>query len=248
MKISFYIAQMEGKVPNQKIWYTVADTYEKANKVIRGSIDKKTYSFIKALEDNKDFELEVKKIRTEFNIPIDGYSFDEWTKYKFEKKMDKDFMSWRLKLRVNGAKRLVEKFNIPYLLQDNLVFILLGNYIYIPLTRLYVEAPNTLLPVYDGPELKIVIQSPVSKNQLIKFINENWITLEKEMVIFGNEASTFVSERDRQIITLRDEKKYKFREIADLLMEETDNFDINEDMVKRAYHRAKSKIDTLIKR
>ncbi len=248
MKISFYIAQMTGKVPNQKIWHTVADTYEKANKVIRGSIDKKTHSFIKALEDNKEFEIEVKKIRTEFNIPTDGYSFDEWNKYKTEKKANKDFMSWRLKLSVNGAKRLVEKFNIPYLLQDNLVFIVVGNYIYLPLTRLYIEAPNTLLPVYDGPELKIVLQSPVSKNQLIKFIDENWTTLEKEMVMFGNETSAFISERDRQIVTLRDEKNYKFREIADLLTEETNNFDINEDMVKRAYHRAKNKINTLIKR
>lgn len=248
MKIIFFVAQMKERTWNSPVQYSIAETYEQANRITKDCIDRKTYSIVKALENNKDFENELQKLRKEFGIPIQGYSFDEWNNIKKNRQNDTGFISLRHNLRVIGTNKLIRKFNIPYLLQDNLTYVLIGNFLYLPMTRLYLEIPNTLLPVYDGPEIKIVIQSSVSKNQLIKFIENNWEILDREMAMFGQENSSFISDRDTQIIFLRDDKKMKFREIADLLAEEVDDFNINEDMIKIAYHRAKNKISILSKK
>lgn len=66
MKIAFII---DGVMPVYSI-----------KEVLRyGNFDKAIYDFIKVLEKNEEFELLVKDIRKKLNIPIRGYSFNEWT-------------------------------------------------------------------------------------------------------------------------------------------------------------------------
>ena len=240
MKIFYLIANSEGKFPNIKIWYTKASSFIEANKIERGAIDKKTDNFIKVLVENKDFESDISVIRRSFDIPANGYSFEQWDNIKKSKKTDETYPKWRLELD-KACRGLVTKYNIPFLLHENLTYIVVGNFIYLPLTNLYLQGNLSLLPVYDGPSVEICICGHTSKNQLINFIKNNWSDIEKETKVFTDKASTYVSTRDLEIVQLRDKKKMKFREIADYLSEQTGNFDINEDMIKKAYHRA---IDT----
>ena len=57
------------------------DSYEKIIKVDSEQIDYKTYTFIKALEKNKQFENQIKKIRDKIGIPREGFTKKEYDSY-----------------------------------------------------------------------------------------------------------------------------------------------------------------------
>ena len=60
------------------------DSYEKIIKVDSEQIDYKTYTFIKALEKNKQFENQIKKIRDKIGIPREGFTKKESDTLLFE--------------------------------------------------------------------------------------------------------------------------------------------------------------------
>jgi len=242
MKIKLAVATTKGKHPNIEFNYKLVDTLKDANKIKGNSIDKKTIHFLGVLEQNADFIKEVVSIRKEFEIKESGLQFEDWLVLKSSKRKDDSYNKWKFSIDKASRKQLVEKFRIPYLLQSNLVYIVIANFIYVPLPKILLEVPNTLMPVYDGPEIILKIQSPVSKRQLIEFVESNWSDIEENMHMFGNELDVFVSDRDKEIIFMRDVKKMKYSEIADVIAQKTDNYEINEDMIKRAYHRAKYNI------
>ena len=107
--------------------------------------------------------------------------------------------------------------------------------------------PIPTLSLNESTNIKIVIQSKVSKNKLIKFIKENFKQLEEAMEESNlpEDVGFYISRRDWEIVNIRDQKKWKYRKIADYISKEYDDFDINEDSVKTAYDRAKKKILSL---
>lgn len=244
MKIFYLVALSEGKFPNVKIWYEKADNYLEANKIIQGSIDREIYELLKTLEDNEDFDTDILGIRRKHDIPQNGYSLEEWDDIKKQKKEDGSYSNWRLEVD-KSSRELSKRFKIPYLLHNSLSYIVLGNFIYLPLTKMFLDLPYQLQPTYDGPSIGIHIYGQTSKEQIKKFIDNNWTLIDKEMSVFKDETSAYISSTSREIMQLRDKKKMKFVEIADYLAEKSNNYDITEDMVKKAYHRAKSKIISL---
>src|SRR3990167_8667818 len=164
MKIYFLVAQSEGKFPDLKIWYTQVSSPTEANRITRGAIDNKIYELIRTLEDNKDFVGDVVSIRNRFDIPSDGYSLKEWDEARKVKKEDKSYSKWKLELE-KSCRELGKQYKIPFLLQGSLVYIVIGNFVYLPLAKLFLERANELLPIYDGPEIKISIFGQISKQQ-----------------------------------------------------------------------------------
>ncbi len=244
MKIYYLVAQSEGEFPNVKIWYEKATDYTEANGIIKGSIDRDTYEFLKTLEDNQDFANSIVAVRNTFNIPVEGYSLDEWDKIRAKKKDAGSYSNWRLKLD-QASRELSKSYKIPYLLHKSLTYIVIGNFIYLPLAKIFLDLPYQLQPTYDGPSIKISIYGQVSKEQLKKFIDNNWVSIDKGMTVFTDENSAYISSMGREIIQLRDRDHMKFAEIADYISEKSNNYDVNEDLVKKAYHRGKNKIASL---
>lgn len=190
MKIKLALATIKGKHPNIEFNYKLVGTLNEANKIKKNSLDKKTYSFLSVLEQNTDFILEVKALRKDFDIKEGGYTFNEWFLVRSTKRSDDSYNKWKFSLDRASRERLANKFKIPYLLQNNLIYIVIANFIYVPLPKILLEIPKTLMPVYDGPEINLRIQSPVSKRQLIEFIESNWSDLEESMSVFGEELLT----------------------------------------------------------
>ncbi len=244
MKIHFLVAHSEGSLPNIKISYTEAANLTEANRATKGAIDKKIYTHLRALENNAEFVADVFAIRKKFNIPEIGYSTKEWEELKKVQRDDENSLKWRFDIN-KACKELSRQYKIPFLLHGSLMYIIIGNFIYLPLTKLSLETPHELLPMYEGPDIKICIMGQVSKQQVYKFIRKNWQTIENEMKVFGDEKPTYISPRDSEIISLRENKKMTFVEIANFLAEKNSDYEINEDQVKKAYHRAKDKIIAL---
>lgn len=245
MKIKLVVSKFEGKFPVENIIHTEVSSMSEANSIVKNAIDKKTYSIIKALEVNDNFIKTIQFVRKDMGIPLEGFSYAEFV--SLNKKYPENSLNSRSNIStLLPDKNITKFFNIPKFIQSNLIYILWANFIYIPLTKISIESSSILSQVYES-DLKISIQGLISKRQLIQFIESNWETIEKEMLRYKNDISTFISSRDRKILKLRDEDKQKFREIADYLSEKTNDPEINEDMIKRAYHRAKAKIASLEK-
>lgn len=94
-------------------------------------------------------------------------------------------------------------------------------------------------------KVEITIQRNVSINQLHNFINENSNEINRKLSELPGEVKT-ISDRDLEIIYLKDVEGMHFPNIADQIEKENDggpsNGKINDGSVKTAYHTAKKKI------
>jgi hypothetical protein len=88
----------------------------------------------------------------------------------------------------------------------------------------------------------------ISKQEILNYINKKF---EREIkpalssLKLKDKDKFNLSERDFIILDARIKRKMKFREIVDLLSEQYKYKNLNEDMIKKAYKRAKDKIDKL---
>lgn len=228
MKIYFYVAQKQNTSFIPAYTYTKATTLKEANAIVKGAIDKSTYALLKAFEKNKDFVEDIQFLRKKYGIPAEGFSLKEWDAVKLVDPVYKGFGVQSAALLL-----LAGKYNIPFYLRRSLKYIVVGGFVYLPLSKVEIEMP--LVPdsfensVHFEPEVMIRIQGNISKNYLINFVKDHWDEIEDGLRLFSDEKDIYISERDREILRLRDDKKLKFTEIADLLAEETGDFDINED-------------------
>lgn len=108
-------------------------------------------------------------------------------------------------------------------------------------------------PHFDMPFLSIQlnIDSPSSLNSINRYLKKNWKDIEyylSKMESYNEKArwkDFYISERDIEIVEMHRFQNKTFREIGDYY-ETLGNFDLYEDNVKTAYHRAIKKIDDLI--
>ena len=235
------------------------DSYEKIIKVDSEQIDYKTYTFIKALEKNKQFENQIKKIRDKIGIPREGFTKKEYDSFRESHKIyptkksgyigfgHSDKFNEINKIIRNESLPIITHFNLNDLIASSIKYLVFHNGIYAPNRAIYLDDNKKPLPLNESTNIKIVIQSKVSKNKLIKFIKENFKQLEEAMEESNlpEDVGFYISRRDWEIVNIRDQKKWKYRKIADYISKEYDDFDINEDSVKTAYDRAKKKILSL---
>lgn len=108
-------------------------------------------------------------------------------------------------------------------------------------------------PYFDIPILsvQINIDSPLSLYFLTKYLKKNWEDIEYYLLkmdsynIKSRWKSFYISERDIEIVELHRFQGKTFKEIGDLY-EERGNFELYEDNIKTAFHRAVKKIDDLL--
>lgn len=189
----------------------------------------------------------INEIRLDYEIPIDGYTESELNKLKIDMSNNGNtYFQWKNQLE---KEVLLEskQFAIPSILRSSLINIVLCNFIYLPLTRLFLERNGALVQDDTGYEIKIGIYGKVKKKQIFDFVESNWDLIQKEMLKFENEESTYISDRDNEIIEMHDKKNMKFKEISDYFTETKHDYSTNEDMIKKDYHRAKKKIAALQK-
>lgn len=216
------------------------------------------YHTIKGLELSSDFEKLILDARKKLNIPIEGYSIDEYKKvvmpWKFDKQ--KEFTDdeiklslERLKLKQKIVNIINRRINSYSILHTEIEHIIYANFVVAPpdkiMHTLWAESEDEMT---DGlfEEFQIILFAQVSKNELINYINNNWSKISKDLEKLGSPSDFYISKRDYRIIELRDKNKLTFKKIVNEIIKEFKIDDIegkvNEDAVKTAYRRAKNKI------
>jgi hypothetical protein len=98
------------------------------------------------------------------------------------------------------------------------------------------------------PYIAINLNADISKQEALDYINR---IFDKEIkpaikrLEMQDKDKFALTERDLIILDARMKQKLKFREIADLLTEKYGYKNINEDLIKKAYNRAKKKVEDL---
>jgi hypothetical protein len=245
MNINILVTKYEGKFPDTKIWYVKANTFEEICAALPDAIERKTYTTIKALEKNESFQKDIAYLRDTFSIPKEGFTQEEWDEHKKNRRTDAKYAQWRLNLENALRTLLVSKYKIPTLLHANLLYVVLANMVYLPLNKIYLETPGTVLPLFNGDNLKLVLDGKVSQRELINYIKKNWDDISESMDnVLKSPEEINISDRDFEILELRDNKKLGFDKIADVISDKY-NIIISYDAINTAYHRAKKTIESL---
>src|SRR5579875_1952845 len=161
------------------------DTFEDIKKLDEWAYDSSTYYLIKALEKNDKFEQLIKTARITLGIPEKGHDwnwyeniyFDTYTntnpKSAIGKKEIKDFEVWFEKVKIE-ADKIYKQLRLPVVLRSVLPYILVGNFVY-PTNSAILALAEYGFGVSGRPPLSmnIIIQNNISKNELIKFIEDN---------------------------------------------------------------------------
>jgi hypothetical protein len=227
----------------------IFDSFQEIQEFNPKLIDKKIYTKIKLLEKNKEFESEIIKSRIKLKIPLEGYKLENPPKFKNIEEFS-DF----IRKANNEEKRIALHFeeSDPYIV-TNLQGIICFNafeldenitdsIFLIGINQEGMIVNDAYLPLLID-SVKIVIHKKVTKNELKKFIDNNWAEIEKSLNSkYVSKDRTFISERDFKIVNLRDNKSLKYSKIADIIAKETKDYSVNEDSIKTAYKRAKVKI------
>jgi hypothetical protein len=216
--------------------YVPINSFSEAERVEKNCIDKNTYSTIRALERNKSFISEVKRIREAFDIPEEGF-FE-----KVDLKSDTD-------IQREALIELPKRVKIPDILFNSLFQIVKYNRLFLPLPRIFIEENYKLLPSYSNNAVKIIINSELkSQAQLLKFIKKEWPTLEKLMrkMNYKENEEVYISDRDFLIYDLRSEKNLSFGDIAEVFLKDSKEA-LDELAVKEAFYRVEKKVKSFTK-
>lgn len=225
------------------------------------TIDEKGYALFKALERNKELEREIKISRKALNIPENGLTWKQYIKGNPRNKTTKKELDWWLYFIKNyhtEIKRINRKLILHPIIYEQLKTLILGDYVE-PFYRGLGYGTNVdelgddgeIFQDGDVESVIIYISKKVSKNELLKFISQQWKELTKLMNKLPDDINLYISKRDLRIVELRDNFGMKYSKIAEKIVQEfqIDNFEgtINEDSVKTSYKRAKEKIQILAK-
>jgi len=225
--------------------------------------DIKTFQLFKALELNSEIEPELIHSRKELKIHDAGLSWERFQRYKnhdsksLQIEIDES-ISWISGL-YKEASRIRQKLLLHPQIEEQLPNLILGNFVEPDYRGITYGCRGANVGDYESiddfdenvevNEITINISKRTSKNELTKYIDNNWEEIAKLLELLPEEKNFFISKRDVRIVELRDQKKLKYDDIADIIVEEFSLNDlegsINEDTIKTAYTRAKAKINEL---
>lgn len=202
---------------------------------------KELINYIKVLENNILFEKEIKKLRKQLNIPVEGYSQKEAE--KFYNESDEEFFD---KITESTNQLICKHPQFKHV--PSIDSIVLSNTAYLdPL-----QSPIWLWETeYAGEKIATINISSknVSKQDLHNFIDEWWEQIKIELDILPDVPVPYVSKRDVRILQMRDKEGLSFKKIADAIVAEfgidDEEASINEDSIKTAYWRAKKRTNSL---
>lgn len=255
----------------KKIVFIIAGGFEEAStlqeieKVDSLAFDRDFYYYVRALEENPLFVTAIEVARKKFNIPKNGYLREEVEtlrlypedthneSYISKELLDRQFEIQKLVERIDKESfRIYKRLKLNKEMKQALTDIILSNCIYSTGPAIRIETDDDIGSYPERVEAVIIrVQKKVTKNQLLRFVEENWLSINSELKHLSPFSHAYISERDRLILRLRDVEKLSYREIADKIINslciDDPEAKINEDSVKTAYKRAKSKIQSLAK-
>ncbi|MSU25805.1 MAG: hypothetical protein EXS44_00890 [Candidatus Levybacteria bacterium] len=231
------------------------------------AFDKNFYQLVKALEHSREFEKEITKSRERLKIPADGYSWREYEKMSDYKRKDQSEaeiqkMLFLIKNYPNEVARIARVLGLGNRITDSLKEIILTSTVtspdYLSDIHYWLE-PDDSYAFMDKDEIEeakevtksfnIAFTRQVTKNELLKFIENNWSEINRRIQKLPKKTNNYISERDLRIVDLRENSKLPFSEIVNQISKEfrpDDPFGrINEDSIKTAYRRAKLKIRSI---
>lgn len=261
MKIKFIINPISKKTRTVSSWREI-----EKEKIF----NKNLYYIVKTLELNSNFEKELIKSRNILNIPENGYELKEYLNIiNFEKDSQiGDQIGYLGTAPIESreeTKRLEKifiidpaiKFYLDCLLYGNYVYPTNGDYFHIKAISHEIVGLDTAFPPEgvdfgDDRCLSIAIKSSVSKNCLKKYIDENWLSIERSIKLLKGRDFLRITKRDLRIFELKQKNnKITYEEIANIIINEftIDDPDgrINSGSVKTAYKRTKIKIESIAK-
>lgn len=224
--------------------------------------DQETFILYKSLEFNSELEKHLIKARKHLHLPEGGLS---WEQYQWRKDYKHDFPKEEMDEIIhyihnyhNEASKIRKRLNLHPRVSAQLDNLILGNFV--DPTDSYmgvgygahadeVDDDGNLYPdsVVDGVE--IYISKRVSKNEMHKFIESEWLGISDLLNKLPEHEHFYISNRDLRIVEMRDVEKLRYSQIVERITEEfaIDNMDgtLNEDSVKTSYKRAKGKIVNL---
>jgi len=211
------------------------------------------YDKCKALEVNKEFEDKLKASRKSLGIPQEGYT-PSYYENNIRSKNYPEILNNQVQGEIN---KLTCMFLFDHSIQKCLPELIYGDFVYFDTFITDTNDISYRLDDYTDEDSEIpdgvviIIETVVTKNKLIKYIEDNWDGIESELSKLPIRDRYTISNKDLKIVLLKDYKAYSFREIADTLATEyvsSNLYDkINDDSVKTAYSRAKKKIQSLAK-
>jgi len=226
------------------------------------------YQVIKLLEKNNRFWKEIAKSRRRLKIPEKGLSWSFIKDFKSLRSQNSDevekFIQQRdigdfIKTKRDEEKRILNLFQLHPFIEEVLDDIVQSNYIFpYPMDPIgwgsseYDEDNDEMVEdiaqIKNPQNIVISIQEKITKNQLIRYINDEWSEIDKLNQKLPNPDTYSLSQKDRIIFKLRRQGK-TYSAIADELTEKSPNPGgiINEDSVKTSYHRTKKKIESVAK-
>lgn len=231
------------------------------------TFDENFYQLIKALEHSKEFEKEIIKSRERLKIPADGYSWKEYKKISDYKRKDQSEaeiqkMLFLIKNYPSEVARITKALGLDNRITGSLKEIILTSTVtppeYLSDIHYWLE-PDDSYQFMDKDEIEeakevtksfnIAFARQVTKNELFKFIENNWSEINQRAQKLPKKTNNYISERDLRIVDLRENSKLSFSEIVSQIAKEfklDDPFGrINEDSIKTAYRRAKLKISSI---
>lgn len=205
------------------------------------------FLFSRILSLNKDFVKLLGQLRKKYKfdrLPKDFQATDYWD----FRETDPNLYKWFDETSVKAANIILKNFVIDsrwaYLIKYLVIvgYLAVGSDFYWHNAEWYKERDTFVIRIFH----------PVSKNYLHRLVDSIWKHSKKEITHLPKFNIVNISERDLRIVELRDKNNMKYADIATQIQKEfrLDNSEgsINEDSIKTAYKRARSKIYSINKK
>lgn len=224
------------------------------------------YESIRALSHNEVFIAEIKRVRGELGIPLQGLNYFENSKINInEKILDSEIkrikLTYDLPLYLKRANRLYTKG----LDNDPLKNIILYNFViqlqeeerifYIPLHNDDEDSdPNRFEEAIEAEGLVLKIHRPIKKTDLLTYIRKNWTKIEKDMTQMSLNVplrkKRILDDLNWKILELVNDKKLTYKEVYNRLgklhkIKITVSSSLPEEVIKMRYKRSMKKINML---
>jgi predicted DNA-binding protein (UPF0251 family) len=212
---------------------------------------RKWYMYVRALCSNPAFITEIqsarKKCGLKENLLVDAERFERFKRSSWMEVASGKFSSEHDEKLRREARRIKDVFSLPGISVPSLELLInSGCFKASPkATEIRFEKQND--------EIHIIISGPIARHKIKKSIDENVVPLTRLLNSIKNELPNInISDRDFEIIRLRDEKKLSFHKIATEIANKYSPGDleskVNDDSVRIAYDRAAKKISVLFEK
>ncbi len=204
------------------------------------------FKTLKLLEKNKEIISKIKSFREKIGVPKQGFNELEairchiFKPYPFEYENVTYAVDFTQKEKYTDI--LKKEYNLHPYVDHCIGDLLISNHIFNYPRELLLEKKK-------DKSLSITWTEKTSQNNLINFIKKNWNYIEKHNSKLRKIKPLSISDRDLLIYEMR-QRDLTYIEIVEKLEQEhgykNNDAHLNEDSVKKAYHRVKEKILTLI--